>query len=86
MFDLKWYKKMLQIVDRATTTPPLVGVEISQHIGDMKIRRENTKFKSEFDKNTIDLAYYLETYLQYFGLEFKEQYNSKVCNKHYKGC
>ena len=83
MFDLKWYKKILRITTAANTSVPLKTVEISQQVFNAKTYGGNTKFKSEFNENTIDLAYYFETYLMYFDLEFKEQFNSKVANKHY---
>lgn len=83
MFDLKFYKKLLKIVSAAITPVPLVMMDTHHFRSTGELPKTHTQFNREFGEDIINLSFYFEQYLRYFNLEFKEQFNSKLSNKHY---
>jgi len=83
MFDLNWYYLLLKIVSTVTTPVSLTIIDTHRFRSESQLPKKNTNFNKDYEENTILLSAYIQVYLQYFNMEFKDQFGTKLANKHY---
>ena len=82
MFDIVWYKNLLTLAAKAVMPVVLTPMSTAQRRSDTSFQKKiHIKSYYELDDNLIDFAEYFESYLSYFNLEFKNDFNEKITNK-----
>jgi hypothetical protein len=82
MFDLIWYKKIFNLISDAIKSTQICFMNKAQFKSESsKIKDYNQVVYQKCD--IINISLYLNGYLSYFNLEFKEKYYTEMCNNNH---